>query len=148
MIFDTLDDTVTKETDYIFHYVITPRYIDYMRRSGHTSSHENIHDRGSRYCHCLKNFTWECQDFSLKMWPHRRRNFHYHSLRSNLLRTPMVSSNRRARADRGKSLLNNRAETLQLPRGNIGMITPCIQWCINELHATRVCLSNTRTLIQ
>lgn len=52
----------------------------------------------------------------------------------------MASSNRRGR-DRGKSLLNNRAETLQLPRGNIGMITPCVQWCINELYATRVCFA-------
>lgn len=51
-------------------------------------------------------------------------------------------------ADRGKSLLNNRAETLQLPRGR--MITPCVQRYINELRATRVCLfvGQTRILIQ
>lgn len=41
-------------------------------------------------CHNLPHevSTWECQDFSLKMWPYGRRNFHYHSLRSDLLRTP------------------------------------------------------------
>jgi len=85
----------------------------------------------------VKTFRWK--------WPHRRHNFHYHSLRSfSVCRTPR----RIAGVDRGKSLLNNRAETLQLPRGNIGMITPCVQRCINELHATRVCLSNTKLLIQ
>lgn len=47
-----------------------------------------IFDWGNRYCHSLRRISWECQDFSLKMWPRRRRNFHYHSLRSDLLRMP------------------------------------------------------------
>jgi len=147
-----MDDIVTKETEYIFYYVIISRDWLHATIRPHVAAMKifMIEEVDAVDAHCLKNFTWECQDFSLKMWPHGRRNFHYHSLRSDLLlcRTPMASSNRRAGADWGKSLLNNRAETLQLPRGNIGMITPCIQRCINELHATRICLSNTRTLIQ
>lgn len=108
-------------------------------------NHEDIHDWGSRYCHSyvsrenVKTFRWKCgiedaisiithyvpSPYAERRWPRRI-----------------------AGVDRGKSLLNNRAETLQLPMGNIGMITPCVQRCINELHATRVCLSNIRILIQ
>lgn len=116
---------------------------DYIRDGLPYNGHENIHDRGSRYCHGFtpRSFTWECQDFSLKMWPHGRRNFHYHSLRSDLLRTPNADGLVESLGPIGE----NHCWTTERKRCNYrgaasGWLHLVFSDISYELHATRVCL--------